>query len=232
MRRYSVLALAVFAAACSLGQPSADPATVLRQAGPALASLHSVAVDLKFGQGAEFQGITLVSATSKLKLPDESDTTLKAQQSKDSLIELRLVTFGSDVYVQAPFIGFTQLSGSEAAAVPQLSRLFDASSGLPALLPAGKQPDLLGSASVDGVDCWQVRAVYTPDRVAAAVPPLKPSGSVTATLWVGKSDHRLRKAHLAGPLYGSSGSSSSTLDVHLHDFNAAFQIARPSPAAA
>lgn len=222
--------------ACSLGQASTDPAAALRQAGPALAALHSVAVDLKFGPGAEFQGITLVSASSQLQLPDASQTTIKAQQSKDSLIELKVITLGQDVYLQAPFVGFTQLTGSEAAAVPQLSRLFDASSGLPALLPRGKSPTLDGSASVDGVDCWQVHTVYTPEAVAAAVPPLKPSGSVTATLWVGKSDHRLRKAHLAGPLYsssaaGSSSSSSSTLDVHLHDFNASFQIARPSPAA-
>lgn len=231
MRRFVLVLCALLSAGCSVGQPSTDPAAVLRQAGPALASLHSVAVDLKFGPGASFQGITLVSATSKLQLPDESDTTLKAQQSKDSLIELRLITIGSDIYVQAPFVGFTQLSRSEAAAVPQLSRLFDASSGLPALLPRGTHPSLTGSSSVDGADCWEVRAVYTPQQVAEAVPPLQPSGSVTADLWIGKSDHRLRKAHLAGPLYGSSA-AASTLDVHLHDFNTAFQISRPSPAAA
>jgi LppX/LprAFG-like lipoprotein len=228
VRRLPLALAALLFAACSLGQSSTDPGGVLRAAGPALAALRSVAVDLKFGPGAEFQGITLVSASSKLRLPDASDTTLKAQQLKDSLIELRIVTLGSDVYVQAPFVGFTQLSGSEAAAVPALSRFFDPTSGLPALLPRGSSPALLGAQAVDGVDCWEVRALYPADRVAAALPPLKPASGVTATLWIGKADHRLRKAHLQGPLYGSE---QTTLDVRLHDFDAAFQIVRPSPAA-
>ena len=227
-------AFAAFAAgllsACSLGsQPTADPAQVLRQAGPALGQVKSAAVEMQFGPGATFFGFTVVSASGKVKLPSDSQVTIKAKQSSDSLIEIAVTSVGGQTWVTVPFLGVQPVTGPQAAEVPSVGKIFDSSTGLPAVLAEGKNPRFLGSETVDGVDCWKVGATYTADQVAKAVQPLSPSGSIDATLWVGKSDHLLRKALLKGTLFTSG--KTTTLEVRLHDFNAPVVIATPSPSA-
>jgi len=57
------------------------------------------------------------------------------------------------------------------------------------------------------------------------VQPLTPTGDIDATVWVGKSDHLLRKALLKGKLF--TAAKTTTLEVRLHDFNADVNIAKP-----
>ena len=71
-----------------------------------------------------------------------------------------------------------------------------------------------------------MEATYTADQVAQAVQPLSPSGDIDATLWVGKSDHLLRKALLKGKLFTTD--KTTTLEVRLHDFNADVNIVKPT----
>jgi hypothetical protein len=224
-RRLAILPLLVLVAACGFGSTSFNPTQVVDQASSALAAIRSVAVEMKFGPGAEYLGVTLVSASGKVKLPSDSDTTLKAQQTSDSLIELRLVTVAGKVYVQAPFVGFQELDATQSARVPSISRLFDSSSGLPALMRQGKQLQAQGEESVVGVDCYKVHAIYAGAAVGQAVQTVSPTGDIATTMWIGKSDHLLRKVRLDGDLYQSG--KKSYLEVRLHDFNAAFDIKAP-----
>jgi len=214
---------------CSFGGgPTADPVKVLNQAGPALGQVKSASVEMQFGEGATFFGFTVVSASGKVKLPDQSQVTIKAKQSSDSLIEIGVTTLAGQTWVTVPFLGVQQVTGAEAAAVPSVGRVFDATNGLPGLLAKGRKPTFLGSETVDGVDCWKVEATYGADQVAQAVQPLTPTGDIDATLWVGKSDHLLRKALLKGKLF--TAAKTTTLQVRLHDFNAEVSIPTPSPA--
>jgi hypothetical protein len=59
------------------------------------------------------------------------------------------------------------------------------------------------------------------------LPQLKSSGDVAATIWVGGSDHLIRKATLDGP-FGDGGAASS-VEVDLSAFDAAVTIASPTP---
>ena len=214
-------------AACSFGsQPTADPVQVLKQAGPALAQVKTASVEMQFGAGATFFGFTVVSASGKVKLPSDSQVTIKAKQSSDSLIEIGVTSVAGQTWVTVPFLGVQPVTGPQAAEVPSVGKIFDASTGLPAVLAEGKNPRFLGSESVDGVDCWKVEATYTADQVSKAVQPLNPTGAIDATLWVGKSDHLLRKALLKGNLFSSG--KSTTLEVRLHDFNSPVEIPTPS----
>jgi LppX_LprAFG lipoprotein len=212
--------------ACSFGGgPTADPAKVLSQAGPALGQVKTAAVEMKFGAGATFFGLTVVSASGKVKLPTDSQVTIKAKQSSDSLIEIAVTTLGGQTWVTVPFLGVQEVTGQEAASVPSVGRIFDPTNGLPGVLAKGRNPKLLGSESVDGVDCWKVEATYTADQVSRAVQPLSPNGDIDATLWIGKSDHLLRKTLLKGNLFAAG--KTTTLEVRLHDFNAAVDIIKP-----
>lgn len=219
--------LAAIALACSPGGgPAADPSAVLREAGPALGKVTTAAVEMKFGPGATFFGFTVVSASGKVKLPSDSQVTIKARQSSDSLIEIGVTTLAGDTWITVPFLGVQQVTGPQAAAVPSVGRIFDPGKGLPAVLAKGRNPRLLGSESVDGVDCWKVEATYGADQVSQAVQPLSPTGDIDAILWVGKSDHLLRKTLLKGKLF--SAEKTTTLEVRLHDFNAPVNITKPA----
>jgi len=216
---------ACFLAACSLGgSPTTDPVKELKSAGAALADLKSGAVDLKFGPGAALFGFELVSATAKVKLPNDTDAIIKAKQ-QDSLIEIQVISVGGSVYLRLPFIGFQQASAQEAAGLPSVGSVFDATNGLPAVLPSGKNPRLDGTETISGTDCWKISTTFTADQVAKAIQPLQPKGDIPATLWIGRSDHLLRKAVLSGHLFDAT--RTTTLEVRLHDFNATFNIAKP-----
>jgi hypothetical protein len=222
--------LGVLLLACSgpgSAGPPPDAAKVLKDAGQAVAGLKSVAADVKFG-GAKIQvqGLTLDSATSKVRLPGDSDTTFKVKQG-DFLVDLRVVTSGGKVFLRLPFSQFVELTGQQGQEIPDVSLLFNARSGLPALLQAGKHPTYQGTQQVGGIDCDKVGATYTADQVGRLLGGgLAPQGDVHATVWVGRSDHLVRKTVLSGK-FTSSGTSQ--VEVDLHDFNQPMSIAVPTP---
>src|SRR5205823_1207089 len=129
-----------------------NPTKILADAGQATSTVRSVAADVKFsGAKIQVQGLTLTSASSKLQLPGDSDTTFKVQQG-DIPIDLRVVTTGGRIFVRLPFSPFVELTGQQAQEIPDVSQLFDARSGLLALLREGKDPSYQGTEQVGGVD--------------------------------------------------------------------------------
>ncbi|HEX6350562.1 MAG TPA: LppX_LprAFG lipoprotein [Candidatus Dormibacteraeota bacterium] len=231
MKRELLLLPLLLLAGCSGGgsSPPPDPAAELRQSAAAMSKVQTVSADVKFGAGLVYQGFTLDSASSKIKLPSASDTLIKVKQ-QDFLVDLEVITVDGHVYFKAPFSKFVEISPDEAAALPDLAALLDAQKGLPAVMAAGRAPKLEGTEKVGGVDCDRISTTYTADQVGQVLGGgLKPSGDIAATLWVGQSDHLLRRVKLSGPLVSSSSSSSA--DVTLHDFNAPLTITAPTPPA-
>jgi lipoprotein LprG len=227
LTRPAALAAAVILLGCSGSTSSApaDPSTVLRQAADAMAGLHSVIADVKFGPGITLAGVSLSSATSKIQLPRDSDSTFKVKQG-DFLIDLRVVTTGGHVYLKLPFASFTEVTPGEAKEIPDVSSLLDPHSGLPAVLAAGKEPRFLGTEQVAGVDCNKVGTTYTADQLGQLLAGIKPAGVVQTTIWAGRSDHLIRKVVLSGPLLEAG--KVVQLEVQLHGFNQPVVIATPS----
>jgi len=227
LTRLAAMATAATLLGCSSSTSSApaDPSTVLRQAADAMAGIHSVIADVKFGPGITLAGVSLSSATSKIQLPRNSDSTFKVKQG-DFLIDLRVVTTGGHVYLKLPFASFTEVTPGEAKEIPDVSSLFDPHSGLPAVLAAGKEPRSLGTEPVAGVDCNKVSTTYTADQLGQLLAGIKPAGDVQTTIWVGRSDHLIRKVVLSGPLLEAA--KVVQLEVELHGFNQPVVIATPS----
>src|SRR5260370_32962233 len=94
--------------ACS-GPGTAPPSatTVRRNACRAMGGLASVGAAVTFGPGVALQGLTLSSASARVKLPGDSDTVFKLKQG-DFLVDLRVVTTGGHVYLRLPFSQFTE----------------------------------------------------------------------------------------------------------------------------
>ena len=209
------------------GLQAEDPGQVLREAGAAMAKLNTVTATLKFTNGTvSFQGYVLTSATAAVRLPTDSDTVYKVKY-QDLLIGLEVVITGGHVYLRPPFSGFTEVTGKAAAEVPDLAKLFDATTGLPAMIPEGLNPKYLGTEKVGDVDSHKVGATYSAAQIAKLLPQLSSSGDVAATIWVGGSDHLIRKAVLSGPF--GDGGIASTVEIDLSAFNAPVAIASPTP---
>lgn len=230
MRRLLPVICLLLAAACSgsgSGSGGPDPARLLRESAAATGSVQTVSADVVFGQGLSFQGFTLVSAVSRLKLPADSDSTFKVKQN-DFLVDVRVVAVGGAVYLKVPFTPFTQLPPEQAASLPDPARLLDPSRGLPALMPKAKNPSLGSSVEqVDGIDCDRVSGTYAAADVGAALGgSVKPAGDVKASFWIARKDHLVRRASLAGQLVEAG--RSTTVEVRLHDYNAPLEIAKPA----
>ena len=215
-------------AACTAGGGPApeDPAAELRAAGQALGDLKSVSADVRFGPGTTFGGYTLDSATSRLSLPGNSDTTLKVKQN-DFLVDIRIIAVDGHVFIKVPFGKFSEVTAAQAAELPSVGGLFDRQHGLPAVVGSGTATTRAGSEKVGGVDCDRIRTTYTAEQVGAALGGLKPSGDIAATLWVSPADHRVRRVLLSGPFLASG--QSTTVQVDLHDFNGSVNIVQPTP---
>jgi LppX_LprAFG lipoprotein len=228
VRRASAL-LGLLLLACSTSSPPA-PGALLRDSANAMAGLKTVSADVKFTAGkVTLQGFTLDSASTKVRLPSDSDTLFKVKQG-DFLVNVRVVTISGNVYVQLPFSAMTQLPADQAKEVPDLSALFDSQHGLPAVLPSGRTPSLQGSEQLSGVDCYKVSTTYTADQVASLLGAFRPGGDVAAVLWIGQSDKLIREVTLTGPFEESGG--KATVQVLLHDFNKPVEIISPAPAPA
>jgi hypothetical protein len=113
--------------------------------------------------------------------------------------------------------------------VPDLSRLFDPTAGLPAVLSAGRATRYLGSEQVGGVATDRVSTTYTAEQVGQLLSgAVKPASDIQATIWAGQSDHYVRRVILTGALLEAG--KDVKVQVDLHDFNRPVTITNPLPA--
>jgi len=226
-RTLGALVAIALLAACGGGPQPVDPAATLRDAAAAMARLSTVKADLKFTKGAiSFQGFTLVGAKASVRLPGDSDTIYTVKQ-QDLSISLEVVIAGGHVYLHLPFSTYQEVQGSQAAEIPDLAKLFDPTTGLPAIIPAGRNLSDAGADKVDGVDVQKINATYSADQLRSMFAQLSSSVDVKAVVWVGVSDHLIRKAQLDGAF--GDGGKEAAVEVDISGFNAAVNITPPSP---
>jgi hypothetical protein len=222
----AVTALALLAG-CSNSQPVVNATQALRDAAAAMAKLTTVSANLKFTKGAiTFQGFTLAAAKTAVRLPADSDTTYTVKQG-DLSLSLEVIIAGGHIYLHVPFSTYQELTGTDAAAIPDLAKLFDATSGLPAVIPAGRNAKYVSSDKVDGVDSQRIAVTYSADQVKGMLSQLSSTVDVNAEVWVGASDHLIRKAILNGAF--GDGGKDAAVEVDMSGFNAAVSISPPAP---
>ena len=214
-------------AACGGSQAPVDPAQTLRDAASAMAKLSTVKADLTFTKGAiSFQGFMLVGAKATVRLPGDSDTIYTVRE-QDLAISLEVVITAGHVYLHLPFSTYQEMQGSQAAAIPDLAKLFDSTTGLPAIIPAGRNLSDAGADKVDGVDVEKINATYSADQIHGMFAQLTSSVDVKAVVWVGVSDHLIRKAQLDGAF--GDGGKEAAVEVDISGFNATVNITAPTP---
>jgi hypothetical protein len=226
MRRPLIGLLVALTVACS-NAPPVDAAKTLRDGGAAMGNLKTVTANLKFTKGAiSFQGFTLVNAKTSVRIPGDSDTVYTVKQ-QDLTIGLEVVIAGGHIYLHVPFSAFREVSGPDAASIPDLAKLFDPTTGLPAVIPAGSNPTYVSTDTLGGTSTNQISAGYNPDQVHSMLTQLNSSSAVAAHLWIGASDHLIRKAVLDGA-FGDGGKEAS-VEVNMSGFDQAVNITTPTP---
>jgi len=226
VRRFLALALFVLTA-CGGSPPPGDAGKILRDSAHAMANVRTVSATLKLTKGVvSIKGFTLVSARTSVRMPTDSDTVYTVKQ-QDVSFALEIVIAGGHVYEHIPFTPFREVTGAEAQAFPDMARLFDATNGLPAVIPAGTQTRYVASEQLDGKTVDHVSTQYTSDQVRGLLAYLSSSGPVTADIWVRGSDHLIPKAVLAGA-FGDAGKDAA-VEVDITNFNGTVSITSPSP---
>jgi hypothetical protein len=227
MKRLVALTSVCFLAACGGSQqPAVDASRVLHQAANTMALLHTVSATLKFTKAPiTFEGFTLTSAKTAIQLPGWSDTVFTVKQ-QDVSFAIELV-IADGYYIRLPFSTFQQLTPTQAALLPDLAKLFNPATGLPAVIPAGAGPRYVSTEKVDGKDAYQISTSYTSDQVHSLLAQLNGTGTVAARIWVGTSDLYIHKAVLEGAF--GDGGKQAAVEVDISGFNAAVIITSPTP---
>ena len=226
MIRVIAVVAAALVVACS-GTANVDGAKVLRDGGAAMAQLKTVAATLKVTKGAiTIQGFTLVSAKTSVRLPADSDTTYTVKE-QDVSIGLEVVITSGHVYLHVPFSSFQEVTGDQATAFPDMAKLFDPATGLPAVIPQGTGPKYVSTDQVAGQDTYQIATSYTADQVRSLLRELSSDSAVAAHVWVGTSDHLIRKATLDGAF--GDGGKEAAVEVAISNFNGTVSITSPTP---
>jgi LppX_LprAFG lipoprotein len=221
----ALFAIAVVCA-CTSGQ-NVNAAQVLKDGGAAMGQLKSANATLKLTKGAiTIQTFKLVSAKTSVRLPSESDTIYTVKE-EDVSFGLEVVIVPGHVYLHVPFSHFQEVTGPDAQAFPDMAKMFDPTTGLPAVIPQGTNPKYVSTDQVDGKDCYQIATTYTAAQVRGLISELDSSGPVDAHVWVGTDDHLIRKAVLKGA-FGDSG-TDATVEVSISAFNGPVVIASPTP---
>ena len=224
VRRTALLLVFGFLAACGT-TAAADPGQVLKDSARAMADIKTVQADVAFGPGARVLGFELLSATGKVKRPTDSDTTGKVKAA-GAVLQPELVTVGGKFYLrEAQFLPYHELTGTEAADYPNAGRLLDTQHGVTAVLPKARKVAIAGSEPIDGHDCNKLTASYSPEALNDALAPIKLTDDVRATLWIDKDSKLIRRVRFAGHLFEPA--TDSFVDVRLHGFNTAVDIASP-----
>ena len=227
MRHTLAVAAAIAIVACSGNQPSGDPAKILRDSATAMAALKTATATLKVTKGAiSIQGFALTSAKTSVRMPSDSDTVYTVKQ-QDISFALQVVIASGHVYLHIPFSQFREVTGPEAAAFPNMAKLFDPATGLPAVIPAGTNKKYVGSEQLDGRTVDHVSATYSADQVRGLLAELNSSSPVSANIWVSTSDHLIRKAVLDGKF--GDGGKEAVVEVDISNFNATVTISSPTP---
>jgi hypothetical protein len=214
---------ALLLVACG-NQPSGDAVKILRQSGAAMALVQTASATLKVTKGTlSVQNFALTSAATSVRMPADSDTTYKVKE-QDITFAIQVVVTAGHVYVHVPLSrGFVE---DRSGQFPNMARLFDPTTGLPALIPSGANKRWIASEQLDGRTVDHVSTTYTPEQVRGLLAQLNSSGPVTANLWVG-SDHLIRKAVLDGDF--GDGGKEAAVEVDIASYNATVSITSPTP---
>lgn len=139
----------------------------------------------------------LVSAEGDLQRPDKVKTSFKVKVGGAANVGLQLITIGTKSW-------WTSLiTGKWGPAPPDLGYnpaiLFDNQGGIGPVMGKVKDPQRLADESVNGHDCYHVRAQVAESVIGPLTDNTMSGTPITVDLWINKQSFDLLRAQLAEP---------------------------------
>jgi len=201
----------------------------LQKAAQALRALHSVTVDVKYPPGVTlpgegFKNYQVISSSSKIRLPSGDSFTTAKIKTDLGLVDADILTVADSAYLR--LFRFLPYQPVSAADYPSPRQMFNAGTGLAAILPRGVNPQYQGTEIIDQHECQKVATSFSGTLVAGAVPLLSGVADVHTELCIDSNSFQIRKAVLNGEFV--TPGQKARVEVHLHDFDAPVQIPNPA----
>jgi lipoprotein LprG len=225
-RGLAVLTLALGLVACSPKSATSGPdaTALLRDAAEKSQGVQAFHFKLDFTGAYTADNPPVASAEGDIHRPSDVNA-VGLVRSGSVLLEIRLISVGGQLFIKSATGGWQQIPPALAAGVFSPSALFASETGLFAILPKGTQARVTGAegGGEDATDRIETR--FTTDQIAAFLPGVLRGQPLQAKLWIGRQDHRLRRAVLSGRMYDAQKDTGAT--VELGAFDKPVRIERP-----
>ncbi|MBW8480733.1 LppX_LprAFG lipoprotein [Actinomadura parmotrematis] len=199
--------------------PRQDAGTTLKQASDAMAKLSSVRFNLSTEDNPQ---ITVKSGDMKLLKNGDADGTVQVAQSGNT-VELKLVSLGDSVYIDAGTGGWRKVPKMLAATMYDPSAVLDPDRGIAKLLTSVTSPKAEATEKVNGEEADRVAVVLPKTAIGGVIPGV--TQDIPGKVWVGTADHRLLKVQGRLPRQGGGGTGTVTIDFT--EFDKPYKIVAP-----
>ena len=208
--------------------PTPDPIAILRQAGAAMQSLHSVHWEIERTGGPAFlddtQSLDLSRAAGDYAAPDAIQATITALGPGVTL-ELQTIAIGSDQWVTNPLTLAWEKLPPGWGFNPAI--LFDPELGWEPLLREDvSDVQLVGVSEFAGSRRYQIQATVTGDRVRVLTGGLARDPALTATIWVDPDTYHVVQLEFSST---SPTGEPSLWQLNFSQFDAGVTITAPAP---
>lgn len=208
--------------------PLPDPRAILTRASNMLAAEQYLGFALVHPVGSTplATGLLLAGAEGTASLPDRFQLALDMEAS-GTVFKLQVIVVEEQAYMTNLFSGEW-----EPVAKEQIPFRFDfVTESVTALLAGMEDAIYVGEAELEGVAVYHIRGTGPTRALARLIPGALPDDLIPVELWVDKTEGRLRRAQLTGPLV--TGDLPDTVRVvHLRSLDAPPDIEEPEVAPA
>ena len=138
--------------------------------------------------------LELVSAEGDVIVPDRVSADVRAKAGPLTA-NVDVIGVGDRTWITNPFSRRWEVLRDAS-----IQDIADPTALVTALLSSIREPDVVGSEQVDGVQTHRVRGVLDSGALRSALPAARDGYPVTADIWLGVDDSLPRRARIAGAL--------------------------------
>jgi lipoprotein LprG len=171
-------------------------------------------------------GLFLLSADGDVAKPDKLHAHAKALLAGFA-VQVQVATVGSQQFMSDPASGLWQTMPASF----NVLAAFDPNKGISDILANAQNPAADGTESIDGVNCYRLKATLTPDSLRALSTDVNATAPLQSRLWIGADDSFLRQVELDGPLM-TDEPSTIVRTIKFTKFNQQFDFPQPTPGTA
>ncbi len=166
-------------------------------------------------------GLGLTEAEGDFLMPDKLAAEAQAKAGPTTL-RVKVVAIGDKTWITNPFTREFQRAPGNASILD----IINPAALVNAVATDIRDPRLVGSDSIDGVDTYHIKGTISTDSLKEGLGFADSGRTVEVETWIGKGDYLLRQAKLKGPLTPDEPKDIARI-IQLSKYDAAVTIEEP-----